>query len=184
MKTKYIRNKKGFSLLELLLVLGIIAALVVGAFIVYPKVQASQRAEAESKNIATIQSGVKALYNSASNYAGLNNAVGVQARIFPDNMLNGTGATASVVNLFKGNVTLAPSADSPSGTANSSFNITWVSVPAAECIKIVSAVAANFYIAEVGSAIVKSADGALDVASASQACNEGGNANIILLVSL
>ena len=38
------KSKKGFSLLELLLVLGIIAALVVAAFIVYPKVQASQRA--------------------------------------------------------------------------------------------------------------------------------------------
>ena len=34
------KSKKGFSLLELLLVLGIIAALVVAAFIVYPKVQA------------------------------------------------------------------------------------------------------------------------------------------------
>jgi len=141
-------------------VLGIIAALVVGAFIVYPKVQSSQHAEAESENIATIQSGVKALYNSASNYAGLNNAVAVQAKVFPDNMLNGTGETASVVNLFKGNVTLAPSADSPSGTANSSFNITYVGVPAAECTKIVS------------------------VAAASQVCNEGGNTNIILLVSI
>ncbi len=30
------KSKKGFSLLELLLVLGIIAALVVAAFIVYP----------------------------------------------------------------------------------------------------------------------------------------------------
>ncbi|ENH5449800.1 prepilin-type N-terminal cleavage/methylation domain-containing protein, partial [Klebsiella pneumoniae] len=40
-KTVLIKNKKskkGFSLLELLLVLGIIAALVVAAFIVYPKV--------------------------------------------------------------------------------------------------------------------------------------------------
>ncbi|EGD5057419.1 prepilin-type N-terminal cleavage/methylation domain-containing protein, partial [Escherichia coli] len=45
---KKIKSKKGFSLLELLLVLGIIAALVVAAFIVYPKVQASQRAQAES----------------------------------------------------------------------------------------------------------------------------------------
>lgn len=53
------KSKKGFSLLELLLVLGIIAALVVAAFIVYPKVQASQRAQAESNNIATIQAGVK-----------------------------------------------------------------------------------------------------------------------------
>jgi prepilin-type N-terminal cleavage/methylation domain-containing protein len=57
---KNIKSKKGFSLLELLLVLGIIAALVVAAFIVYPKVQASQRSQAESNNIATIQAGVKA----------------------------------------------------------------------------------------------------------------------------
>jgi prepilin-type N-terminal cleavage/methylation domain-containing protein len=70
---KNIKSKKGFSLLELLLVLGIIAALVVAAFIVYPKVQASQRAQAESNNIATIQAGVKALYTSASSFTGLTN---------------------------------------------------------------------------------------------------------------
>ena len=45
---KNIKSKKGFSLLELLLVLGIIAALVVAAFIVYPKVQASQRAHSNN----------------------------------------------------------------------------------------------------------------------------------------
>ncbi len=50
------KSKKGFSLLELLLVLGIIAALVVAAFIVYPKVQASQRAQAESHHTGRCQS--------------------------------------------------------------------------------------------------------------------------------
>ncbi|MFN0462872.1 type 4 pilus major pilin, partial [Salmonella enterica subsp. enterica serovar Infantis] len=94
-------------LLELLLVLGIIAALVVEAFIVYPKVQASQRAQAESNNIATIQAGVKALYTSASSFTGLTNTVAVQAKIFPDNMLSGTGNAAKPINAFKGNVTLA-----------------------------------------------------------------------------
>ncbi|UQY51077.1 type 4 pilus major pilin [Salmonella enterica] len=101
------KSKKGFSLLELLLVLGIIAALVVEAFIVYPKVQASQRAQAESNNIATIQAGVKALYTSASSFTGLTNTVAVQAKIFPDNMLSGTGNAAKPINAFKGNVTLA-----------------------------------------------------------------------------
>jgi prepilin-type N-terminal cleavage/methylation domain-containing protein len=91
---KNIKSKKGFSLLELLLVLGIIAALVVAAFIVYPKVQASQRAQAESNNIATIQAGVKALYTSASSFTGLTNSVAVQAKIFPDNMLSGSGSSA------------------------------------------------------------------------------------------
>ncbi|HBI4815104.1 TPA: prepilin-type N-terminal cleavage/methylation domain-containing protein [Salmonella enterica subsp. enterica serovar Pullorum] len=101
------KSKKGFSLLELLLVLGIIAALVVAAFIVYPKVQASQRAQAESNNIATIQAGVKAFYTSASSFTGLTNTVAVQAKIFPDNMLSGTGNAAKPINAFKGNVTLA-----------------------------------------------------------------------------
>lgn len=36
-----IKSKKGFSLLEILLVLGIIASLIVAAFIVYPKIQSS-----------------------------------------------------------------------------------------------------------------------------------------------
>lgn len=35
------KSKKGFSLLELLLVLGVIAALIVAAFMIFPKVQAS-----------------------------------------------------------------------------------------------------------------------------------------------
>ncbi|EIC2930321.1 prepilin-type N-terminal cleavage/methylation domain-containing protein, partial [Salmonella enterica] len=128
------KSKKGFSLLELLLVLGIIAALVVAAFIVYPKVQASQRAQAESNNIATIQAGVKALYTSASSFTGLTNTVAVQAKIFPDNMLSGTGNAAKPINTFKGNVTLAAAATGPSSAAGSSFTITYDNVPAAECV--------------------------------------------------
>lgn len=178
------KNKKGFSLLELLLVLGIIAALVVGAFIVYPKVQASQRSEAESKNLATIQAGVKSLYTSASSFSGLTNTVAVGAKVFPDNMLIGTGTSASVVNTFKGNVTLASAATGPSSTAGSSFTITYNNVPAAECTKIVSATAANFYTVTVGSTTVLPAGGSLDVASAASACNTGGNSNTLVFTSI
>ncbi len=191
MKRTYLRNKRGFSLLELLLVLGIIAALVVGAFIVYPKVQASQRAEAESKNIATIQAGVKSLYTSASSYSGLTNTVAVGAKIFPDNMLIGTGTSASVVNAFKGNVIVGVSNDSPSGAENSSFSITYVGVPAAECAKIASAAAGNFYTVSVGtgtaavtSGNIRKAGGVINVATAASACNAGDNANAITFISL
>ena len=118
------KSKKGFSLLELLLVLGIIAALVVAAFIVYPKVQASQRAQAESNNIATIQAGVKALYTSASSFTGLTNTVAVQAKIFPDNMLSGSGTAAKPINAFKGNVMLAATATGPSSATGSSLSHT------------------------------------------------------------
>ncbi|MEC5343190.1 type 4 pilus major pilin [Brenneria populi] len=185
------KSKKGFSLLELLLVLGIIAALVVAAFIVYPKVQSSQRATAESNNIATIQAGVKALYTAASSYSGLNETVAVQAKIFPDNMLSGSGSAAKPVNAFKGNVLLGTSTDSPSGVANSAFTITYVDVPALECTKIVSGVGANFYSVAIGtgsSALttgnIRKASSDMNMATVASTCQSGGNSNTITFTSL
>lgn len=179
------KSRKGFSLLELLLVLGIIAALVVAAFIVYPKVQASQRAQAESNNIATIQTGVKTLYTSASSFTGLSNTVAVQAKIFPDNMLSGSGSAATPINAFKGKVTLASANTGPSTAAGSSFTITYENVPAAECTKIITAAAANFYTAGVGTAgNVKPAGGILDIAQATAQCQTGGNSNTLIFTSI
>ena len=190
-KTVLIKNKKskkGFSLLELLLVLGIIAALVVAAFIVYPKVQASQRAKAESNNIATIQAGVKALYTSASSFTGLTNTVAVQAKIFPDNMLVGSGSSAKPVNAFKGDVTLASANSGPSAAQGSSFTITYSNVPAAECTKIITAVAGNFYAVGAGDVggegSLKAAGEVLNVARTAMQCQSGGNSNTLVFTSL
>lgn len=102
------------------------------------------KSASESNNIATIQAGVKALYTSASSFTGLTNTVAVQAKIFPDNMLSGTGNAAKPINAFKGNVTLAAAATGPSSAAGSSFTITYDNVPAAECVKITTAAAGNF----------------------------------------
>ncbi|MDY4379104.1 type 4 pilus major pilin [Pectobacterium brasiliense] len=142
-KRKY---RKGFSLLELLLVLGIVAGLVVSAFIVYPKVQAAQRVEMESKNIAAIQAGVKALYASAPDYSGLNNTVALNASIFPDSMLSGEGDERTVVNSFKGDVELVASGINQNGNiiADAAFSITYYGVPSAECIRLIYAVRNNF----------------------------------------
>ncbi|MBA0213283.1 type 4 pilus major pilin [Pectobacterium brasiliense] len=139
------KYRKGFSLLELLLVLGIVAGLVVSAFIVYPKVQAAQRVEMESKNIAAIQAGVKALYASAPDYSGLNNTVALNASIFPDSMLSSERDERKVVNSFKGDVELTVGLTSPGGIPDSTFSITYYGVPSAECIRLIYAVRNNFY---------------------------------------
>ncbi|MGR7641546.1 type 4 pilus major pilin [Klebsiella aerogenes] len=190
-KTILIKNKKskkGFSLLELLLVLGIIAALVVAAFIVYPKVQASQRVQAEANNIATIQAGVKALYTSSSSFNGLTTSVGVQAKIFPDNMVSSfvaTGKEVEPINVFKGKVTLEASNTGPSATSDSSFNIVYNNVPVEECAKIVTAVAGNFYSVGVRTAgNVKAAGGNLSVSKTASQCQIGGNSNTLIFTSI
>ena len=89
---------------------------------------------------------MKALYTSASSFTGLTNSVAVQAKIFPDNMLSGSGSAAKPINAFKGNVTLAADKTGPSGADGSSFTITYENVPASECTKIITAAAGNFYL--------------------------------------
>ena len=55
-------NKEGFSLLELLLVLGIVSALIISAFIIYPKVQTMYRVDKISKTILGAKSSIQELY--------------------------------------------------------------------------------------------------------------------------
>ncbi|MDG0800836.1 type 4 pilus major pilin [Pectobacterium polaris] len=138
------KYKKGFSLLELLLVLGVIAGLIVSVFIIYPKVQASQRAEAEAKNISTIQAGIKSLYSSSAGYDGLTTDVLVKAKIFPDNMLINDNGTIKPVNYFKGDITVMPIANNQAGIGNYGFTIRYNNVPPAECIKIATALQSGF----------------------------------------
>lgn len=62
---------KGFSLLEILLVLAIAAAVVIAAFIIYPKVTAEKTADSESKRVMMIAAAARSLYASKANYSGL-----------------------------------------------------------------------------------------------------------------
>ena len=176
------QKRKGFSLLEILLVLAIAAALVVGAFIVYPKVQSGERAQREAQKIATIAAGVKSLYAAVAYYTDVSTASVVHAHVFPDDMLPDATSTQPV-NAWKGAVTIAPSNEGPSGVTGSSFTITYPNVPAIDCTRVVSQIAVNYYIVRVGSTVVKPSNGLLDPASLGVACQAGGNSNTLNIES-
>lgn len=134
-------NKKGFSLLELLLVLGIIAALIVGAFIIYPKVQTSVQTNRELKNLAAIKANIDSLYTGKSDYTGLNTVSLAQANVFPDDMTSKGNSSISSggrliylpKNVWGGDVTV-----SMYNTVNY-YQITYMNVPIESCIKLAQA---------------------------------------------
>ncbi len=169
-----VKKEKGFSLLELLLVMGIIAALIVAAFIVYPKVRDSQAVDVEAKNIATIRSGLLALYASQATIAGnINNTIAIRANIFPENMLQKSGNTVTgVVNSFGGKVTL--SATNWVSFGKVVANVQYDNVPKDVCVKLVSAVGPTMEIIAVGAYWAKNemANVSYSIASVTDACSK------------
>ncbi len=130
--------QKGFSLIELLLVIGFIAAALVLAFVTYPKVQATNRANIESQHITILAGGIKNLYSTARNFGTLNNQTLINAKIVPDDMTFDP-ATFAINNVWAGTVVVAPDP-----AANLRYQIIYDGVPRAECIKLATGVSTNF----------------------------------------
>ncbi len=148
MKSFNTRRQQGFSLIEILLVIGIIAVLALAAFLIFPSVQASQRANAEQNNIMTIAAGVKQMFNGK--YTNISTLNVVQGKLAPANMVDTAGT--ALVSAWGGAVTVAESAGS--GVAGSRFTITYAEVPAAVCLKLAPGLIGNFESVSVGGTAV------------------------------
>ena len=81
------KHKKGFSLLEIILVVAIATAIIVFAFIIYPKVQYYNRVNQEVKNLSALSAGINSLYVGQPYYTDISNLTIINAGIVPDNML-------------------------------------------------------------------------------------------------
>lgn len=154
------RTSKGFSLIELLLVLGILAILVITAFVVYPQVRERNFANGEVVNLLSTKANINSMYVlTGGNYTGLSTAVANQARVFPASM-NGNQYTpsAAIKSSWNGQVAvnaLAAAGAFASGSAyevGHAFDIQYADVPSGVCLPLVSGVAQKFQDIQIGTA--------------------------------
>lgn len=131
-------NKKGFTLVEILLVVGFIALAGIGIYTVYSKVQMSNAALSEGKNLDTIRAGVKNLFGGTLSYAAVANPVLNNSRVTPDSMraIPYFAGDADIVNSFGGQVTITPI--NLGAGVNNGFRVTYPNVPGAVCAKLVT----------------------------------------------
>jgi len=162
MKSYKIAKARGFSLIELLLVIGFIAGALVLAFVTYPKVQATNRANVEAQHITVFAGGIKNLYSTAQNFNSLSNTVLLNAKVVPDDLqIN----APTINNIWGGTITVAPTPAAGGGPLT--YTITYTQVPSSECTKLATSVSVNFL------KLVINSDGPLFDRTAS-----GGNVNI------
>lgn len=176
-EVKKMGKQAGFSLIELLLVIGFIAAALVLAFVTYPKVQATNRANVESQHITIIAGGIKNLYSTARNFGSLNNETMINAKIIPDDMTYDP-ATNAINNVWAGNVVVRPDAGS-----TLRYQIEYTGVPKAECVKLATGVSTNFLKVEVEGNVVldRTVSGGnidIDPATITTYCLDGGSVMI------
>lgn len=163
------RKNKGFTLVEILLVVGFIALAGIGIYTIYGKVQVSNQANTESRNLDTLRAGVKSMYGGNPNFTGLTNTVANQSRLTPDSMR--TATITEIINTFGGQVVIAPVG--LGGGTNNGFRITYPSVPSAVCSKLVTSAGSQFNQVTVNGVVVRAFGTSvpMDVAATAGNCN-------------
>lgn len=170
------RQQQGFSLIEVLLVLGIIAVLAIAAFVIYPQVMSSSRANSEQSNIMTIAAATKNLFNGRYGTTGTNLLPVVnQARGIPNSMNGGDFTSGSVISsAWGGGVALETAASASGGSA---FAITYQDMPFDICQKLIPGVLPNFDSVVVGATTLSKTSVPADIITA---CGASGAVDVVM----
>lgn len=153
------KREAGFSLIEMLLVLGVLAVLLIAAFVVYPRVRLAQQVHVEKENLSILQAGIQSkLAAQNGNYtslgaieSGIGNTFANRAKITPESMNNGNFAGSSIVNSWGGTVIIhATGGGSFDGyQSGRAFGIQYNGVPKEACAQFVLGSIGNFVAAWV-----------------------------------
>lgn len=184
MQHRFKAKHAGFSLIELLLVLGVLAILLIAAFVVYPQVRDRNQANAEIQKITAIKANLTNLYASrGGNYTGMLASTVIQAKAVPASSVEGTLIKSAwgkeimfSVDSGASTATMTPGRTFPQGRY---YSIIYAEVPNSICLPLVSGAAGNFQGIRVNDTQVIGSDGQLDVGIASRACSLTQNPDVV-----
>lgn len=154
MKSFRRRSPSGFSLVELLIVIGVISILIAGVFVFYPKVRLNKEVNLQVDNISFVVSTANDFF-SGRETTGLDRDSAITAQLATDEQLTSPW----------GSISLAPVA------GNQDWSMTYADVPSEACILLLSRVQNINRQITVGTTVVKSSTVAFEIGPMSEACN-------------
>lgn len=164
------RKQRGFTLVELAVVLAIIVLAAAGIIARQRSTNQTAQVQAEAGNLQAIVGKINSTFAGRSSYSGATTAFLLAQGAFPSSMVNG----ATVVNTWNGSVTVAP------GTGNTSVDITYGAVPTSACIELVANSSRSYRGVTVGTTAVKtSTQSEADLAATQTACSASSTVAVI-----
>ncbi|MBE7540571.1 MAG: prepilin-type N-terminal cleavage/methylation domain-containing protein [Rhodocyclaceae bacterium] len=175
-----IRSKqKGFTITELMLVLGVAAVIIGGAFIGYKNVSASNTAQQNQSSTTNLVVGVKTKWQGIGSYAAVTPSAVNDAKLLAKPLTWDSGTT-TIRNAYDKTIGFAGAA---------SHFVAQVDVPADQCLETIGSLDGIAYRIDVHTAAraaadaehatytVKAASGSIDSAKANTQC--GGATTVV-----
>lgn len=185
------RRGRGFSLIELLLVLGVLAVLLVAAFVVYPQVSHANRVNQELSNLSNIQTNMRNMFATVGTaYTKIPAATATatlnSARIFPVGMNGGVYTGSNIKHAWGGNVTLnATTANHQGLPAGRAFTVNYMDVPSKACVDLVTGAMSTYKIIHIyagdSSAVTRVYPGTTGIPIITDACTEADQVRLQFL---
>ena len=163
------KNQKGTTLVEFMMVIGLISVVVTTAIMTYGKVKTSSDVNQTYSDVNTIVSQTRNLFLQQGSYTGLDENYLEKSDVFPDNMVKPDGSIASIW----GPVTAAPA--NAGGYPSDSFQLTYDNIPSNICNNLGSKMIGMYYQMNVESSTDVS-----DVVSLNSACGDDTEVSMVI----
>lgn len=167
---------RGFTLIEILIVLAIGAGILFAVFLAVSKVQSKALTKEASESLNLMVADTRALYRAAGTFAGITPQVLINNNVPPTTMVPNPAA-GQIISPWN---TVVDVEVATINTANDAVLFRYNQVPRDDCSNFVTASAGSFNQVTVGGTLVKDASTAmaLNVATLGTQCNAGNFSNI------
>ena len=130
LRLKHTQNT-GRSMIEMLGVLTIIGVLSAGGILGYSKAMRRHRLNVSISEIAVMATNARSFYGNADNYENFNASTAIRYNIATERMI---GVNSTLVNPYKGRITITLDKANQDGADNTAFIITYRDLPVEACV--------------------------------------------------
>ncbi len=169
--------KNGFTLIEILLVVGFITIASASSYLLLKKVSLTNKSTENNRIISMIIASSKGLYANQSRTTGVSNSILINARAVPPAYLV-PGDPNTIKDAFGSNMIVT--AASFGAGLNNGFNINIQNVPKQICTEMLSKGHSNYDTINVNGIFVKQFGFDMDLPAMTNQCNQLENNDVII----